>query len=190
MISFDSLARHAVSPDAQASVGLVPPPALGEGVRGRGFRARKQSLPPNPPPLKGRGEEEKRRAAATTELVLLLPFLTLAFLVVLDFGRIYYVTQTLEASVAAGAAYAGGSAQTTSATGSTLAAVNAVCAGGVSLNPPLNSSNVTVTQNSSAGTATVTVTYTFQTLTPIYNASQQVQLTRSLTVPMAPVPGS
>jgi Flp pilus assembly protein TadG len=131
-----------------------------------------------------------RRGAAATELALLLPFLALMFLAALDFGRIYNATQILEASASAGALYASGTAQTTSATGPSQAAVNAACAAGASLSPPLQSDNVTVTIDSPAGTATVSVAYTFTLLTPILGPSGQVQLTRTVILPLAPVPGT
>ncbi len=44
-----------------------------------------------------------RNASAAVELAILLPFLTLMFTAAVDFGRAFYVTQTLEAGIRRGA---------------------------------------------------------------------------------------
>jgi Flp pilus assembly protein TadG len=129
-----------------------------------------------------------RRGAAATELAILLPMLGLMFMAVLDFGRVFYVTQTLEQCAAAGAAYASGTAWTSPSTGPTAGAVTAACAAGTTLNPPLQSDNVSVAVN--AGTATVTVRYPLQLLTPVLGQAGSVALERSVTVNVAPAPGS
>jgi len=43
----------------------------------------------------GIGRREARRGAAAVELAVLLPFLMLLFLVALDFGRVFYGSQTV-----------------------------------------------------------------------------------------------
>jgi Flp pilus assembly protein TadG len=129
-----------------------------------------------------------RHGAAATELALLLPFLGLMFVAALDFGRVFNVTQTIEECAFVGAVYASGNAQSSSATSQDQAATNAACASGVSLTPPVQAGNVTVTRDAAAQTVTVTVTYTFQLLTPVLGPNGQVQLTRTVTLPQAPTP--
>ncbi len=43
----------------------------------------------------GMGRREVRRGAAAVELAVLLPFLMLLFLIALDFGRVFYGSQTV-----------------------------------------------------------------------------------------------
>ncbi len=132
----------------------------------------------------------KRNASAATELAIILPLLTLMFTAAVDFGRAFYVTQTLEACAYAGALYASGTAQTTVAQGQITAAQNAACASGTSLSPPVNTGNVTVNADGAAGTVSVTVAYDFTTLTPLVGSAGPLHLTRTVTLPTAPIPGS
>ena len=131
-----------------------------------------------------------RNASAAVELAILLPFLTLMFTAAVDFGRAFYVTQTLEACAYAGALYASGTAQTTAAEGQTTAAQSAACASGTSLSPPVNSGNVTVNADGAAGTVSVTVAYDFTMLTPLFGSTGPLHLTRTVTLQTAPIPGS
>jgi Flp pilus assembly protein TadG len=131
-----------------------------------------------------------RRGAAATEMAVLLPFLGLMFAAAVDFGRVYFVTQILEDCARAGALYASGTAQTSSATGPSAAATTAACASGKSLSPPLQDQNVTVNIDSSAGTATVTITYAFQPVTPVFGTGGTITLQRSVLVNVAPLPGT
>lgn len=140
-------------------------------------------------PLRRHGGR-RRSASAAAELAILLPFLALMFTAAVDFGRIFYVTQTLQACACSGAMYASGMAWAPTAPGQTQAAVQAACASGASLSPPLETGNVTVTSNGAAGTATVTVAYDFELLTPLLGSTGPVHLTRTVTMPTAPVPGS
>jgi Flp pilus assembly protein TadG len=131
-----------------------------------------------------------RNASAAAELAILLPFLTLMFTAAVDFGRAFYVTQTLEACAYAGALYASGTAQTTAAEGQIKAAQNAACASGTSLSPPVESGNVTVNADGAAGTVSVTVAYDFTLLTPLLGSTGPLHLTRTVTLQTAPIPGS
>jgi hypothetical protein len=119
----------------------------------------------------------------------LVPFLALMFTTAIDFGRIYHVTQALEHCAFSGALYASGTVQTTSAVGPVQAASNAACASGASLDPPLQPQNVTVSVPGT-GTATVTVIYDFPLVTPLLGPGQTVRLQRSVTLNVAPRPGS
>ena len=126
----------------------------------------------------------RRKAAAATELAILLPFLGLAFAVALDFCRAYHATQAIQASAHAGALYASGTTYAAPGTTPANAAKQAAVAEAASLQPPLNTSNVTVTY--SATTATVAVTYDFPLLTPVMSGARSVTITRSVTMNMAP----
>jgi Flp pilus assembly protein TadG len=137
------------------------------------------------PTLRGR----VRTGAAAVELAILLPFLGLMFAAAVDFARIYFATQTLENCAYSGALYASGTAWTSSSSGGVVpAAKNAACADGTTLSPALQPESVTVSLDSS--TATVTVDYDFPLLTPVLNPSLSVHLKRTVTLNLAPVPGS
>jgi Flp pilus assembly protein TadG len=129
-----------------------------------------------------------RPGAAAAEFAILLPFLALLFVAALDFGRVFFVTQTLDQCAYAGALYASGTAWAGSDTGPTAAAKNAACADGTSLDPPLQAEQVDVSLG--AGRATVTVHYPFQLLTPVLGPSGVISLQRTVTLNMAPVPGN
>jgi len=123
------------------------------------------------------------------ELAIMLPFLGLMFAAAVDFARIFYATQTLETCAYAGALYASGTAWTaTSSVGVVQSAKNAACADGTTLSPPVQPESVTVSLDKS--TATVSVDYDFSLLTPILGLSQSVHLRRTVTLNLAPVPGS
>jgi Flp pilus assembly protein TadG len=131
---------------------------------------------------------ERRTGAAAAELAILLPFLFLMFSLALDFARIYCATQTMQNCASAGALYASGMAQSPSNPGPAATAVAAACAEGVSLSPPLQTDNVTVTSDGPSNTVTVTVQYQFQFVTPFLGST--LTLVQSATYPVAPVPGN
>lgn len=130
-----------------------------------------------------------RRGVAATELAIWLPFLALMFAVAVDFCRAYAATQVIENCAATGAIYASGVSWVDSTTSSNSdVAIQAAVAEGTSLNPPLQSSNVTV---SSAGNSTlVTVTYDFTLLTSLPGLGQTLTITRTVTMATVPQPGS
>jgi Flp pilus assembly protein TadG len=131
----------------------------------------------------------RRTGAAAVELAILLPFLGLMFAAAVDFARIFYATQTLETCAYAGALYASGTAWTNSSSVDAVqAAKNAACADGTMLSPPVQPESVTVSLDKS--TASVSVDYDFPLLTPILGLSQSVHLRRTVTLNLAPVPGS
>ncbi len=139
-----------------------------------------------------------RPGAAAAELAVAMPFVALMFVVAVDFCRLYYQTQTLQGCAEAGAAYAGGYGWPSQADASAAQAGNAsvvppdsdaarieaaqlaAVAEGVTLNPPLQQSNVQVTIAN--GQATVTITYNCPMLTPVLGPSQLQTVTRSVTV--------
>ena len=128
----------------------------------------------------------QRRGAAATELAILLPFLALAFSVVLDYGRAYHVSQTIQSSAQAGVLYASGTASATPGTTATDAAQQAAVAEAASLQPAVQTDQVSVTITKTA--ATVTVSYDFAFLTPVMGASRNLTITRTATMNLAPQP--
>jgi Flp pilus assembly protein TadG len=118
-------------------------------------------------------------------MAIVLPFLTLLFAVTLDFARLYYATQTLDNCAFSAAMYASGTSWSSDANSQ---AVNAACAEGTTLNPPLAATDVTVSQGASA--VTITITYRCQQITPIFSATRTVTLTRTYTMTLAPTSGS
>jgi Flp pilus assembly protein TadG len=129
-----------------------------------------------------------RRGAAAVELAVLLPFIVMAFLVSLDFCRVFYCTQTLQGCAEAGALYASGTALPPANTTASASATQAALAEGSMLNPALTSANVTVNVN--GNTATVTVSYSFQTLVPYPGLSRTLTLTRTATMIVVPAVGA
>jgi Flp pilus assembly protein TadG len=140
-------------------------------------------------------DETRRRGAAATELALWLPFLSLMFAVALDFCRIYYATQTLQACSFAGAMYACGACMPNPTSSSSSlqsnqqqAAIAAAVAEGVSLNPPVSALDVSVTVASN--TAQVTVKYQFRFILNIPGFKGPATLTRTTSMAMVPEAGS
>ena len=130
-----------------------------------------------------------RRGAIAAELAIWLPFLALMFAVAIDFCRVYFATQTVQNCATAGAVYASGVSNADPANTTTAnAIVQAALAEGVSLNPPLQSANVTTT--SSGGSVQVTVTYDFPLLTQLPGMAGTVTIERSVTMVSLPQPGS
>jgi hypothetical protein len=131
-------------------------------------------------------------------LAVVLPFVTLLFLIALDFCRLYYVTQTVQGCAEAAAVYAAGygSANLSDAAAAgalqgpgatvvpnsvaarTEAGRLAAVAEGVSLSPPLQESNVQVTFTN--GEARVTVSYDCTLLTSILGPSRVQTVSRSV----------
>ncbi len=129
-----------------------------------------------------------RPGAAATELALVLPLLALMFTAIVDFGRVFHTTQTLQQCASAGAVYAARTAWAPTSTGQEQAAKDAACSCGASLSPPLQPGEVTVTFTSTY--ATVTVEYDFELLTSALGFLGSIRLTRTVTMKIAPTPGA
>jgi Flp pilus assembly protein TadG len=131
----------------------------------------------------------RRPGAAATELAIWLPFLGLMFVISVDFCRVYYASQTIQNCATAGAMYASGTSTANPTNPSAQdAAVQAALAEGVSLNPPMAATNVSVWNQ--GGMAQVSVSYDFPLLVPWSGSSGTVTITRSVTMTMIPQPGS
>jgi Flp pilus assembly protein TadG len=128
--------------------------------------------------------EGRGAGAAAAELAIALPFLSLMFAVALDFCRVFYVTQTVQNCAWAGAMYASGTASNPNASSLDEAVRTAVVAEAATLQPALDPTMVTVSNQ--GGMAVVTVQYQFQALTPLLGAGGTVTITRTATMGMAP----
>src|SRR5688500_15354232 len=96
------------------------------------LRQHRPGTPPRPPrPLPREGQRRGRRGdavetsaaaaggrrgAALVEMAIVLPFLTFAFLVALDYCRAFYTVQTVQNCAYAAALYASGTARAAPAT--------------------------------------------------------------------------
>ena len=130
----------------------------------------------------------RRSGAAAVELAFVLPFLALLFAAAVDFGRVFYATQTLSSAASKGAQYASGTLWVAATVETnTAAATNAAVSEGARLAPPLASDHVSV--DYTAKQVTVTVVYDFPLLTAILIPSGTIRLERSSTMIIAPRPG-
>ena len=123
------------------------------------------------------------------ELAVLLPLLAFVFLIAIDYGRIFYYSLTVENCARNGAHFASNVLYGQMPYSSVQ---QAAIADGASLNPPLTTANVTVSNGTDASnnpTVTVTVNYTFQTITTFPGIPSNVNLVRSVTMRAMP-PGS
>lgn len=128
-----------------------------------------------------------RRGAAATELALWLPFLGLMFVIALDYCRVFYASQTIQNCALAGAMFA---SRTSAGNPSTAEdpAVTAALAEGASLNPPLETSKISVV--TSGGLAKVTVTYDFPMLVRWPGIGGTLTITKSVSMTTMPTPGN
>jgi Flp pilus assembly protein TadG len=122
-------------------------------------------------------------------LAVLVPFLAFMLAVAVDFCRVYYHAQVVQACADAGARYASETARRDPATTTDDgdAAVNAAVAEGATLNPPLAAGNVNV--SIAGGSATVTVTYQVNTITGVPGMPATLTVTRRVTMAVAPKAG-
>jgi Flp pilus assembly protein TadG len=125
-----------------------------------------------------------RRGAAAAEAAILLPFLSLMFVVALDYCRVFYITQTVQGCAEVAALYASGTALRDPSVSAADAARQAAAAEGASLNPPLTADGVTVSVQN--GLVTATVTYQFQTLTGYPGLPSTATISRTVQMPQAP----
>jgi hypothetical protein len=157
--------------------------------------------------------DRSRSGALATELAIVLPFMVFALLVVVDFCRLYHLTQTLTASAHVGAYYASGAAEPPAyrpPTGGLLPGVTELgrtILGGQPVDPvqqrTMNRETAArkaaiaecsslqpalredqVTFRYVNNNAEVTVSYSTELITPIFGGSRTVQLARIVTMPM------
>jgi Flp pilus assembly protein TadG len=116
-------------------------------------------------------------------MAIVVPFLVFLYAVALDYCRIYSAAQVVNNAARCGALYATSTVTAANNLTPLQAAQQAALAEAVSLSPPLQASNVTVT--TSATSATVTVAYQFQTVSPYLGLPPQIDVIASVTMPLA-----
>lgn len=136
--------------------------------------------------------QSRRHAAALVELAVLLPLLIFSFLMAVDFARVFYCWETIENCARNGAEYAslqpindGWELNSTLVQNTQQAAI----ADGSNLNPPLTTTNVSVTNNPDAdghAAVQVTVSYTFTTIAHTWGIPGSITLTRTAQMRVAP----
>jgi len=143
-----------------------------------------------------------RSAAATVELAVLLPFLMAMFLGVVDFGRLFFFSMTVDNSLHNAMLFSGqsfdnqnqqwiGNNQYWQGPNGQIVSSDTAAAelDGANLNPAMPTGNVTTTSGTDAnGNAVVivTVSYTFQTLVPYPGIPSQVVIQRTGQIRLAP----
>jgi Flp pilus assembly protein TadG len=130
-----------------------------------------------------RNDAAARFGSATVELAILLPFLCFAFILAIDYGRVFYYSLTVENCARSGASY--GSQDTTSALDQS--GIQAVAQRDAS-NLDLTNLKVTSSTDNSANPTTVTVTasYTFTTVTRYPGIPSQTTLSRTVQMNVVP----
>jgi Flp pilus assembly protein TadG len=128
-----------------------------------------------------------RSGTAVVEFAVLLPFITMVFLVGTDWCQIYYAATTVTDCARRGALAASGidfgdrslSESERITRGKAAATIN-----GDTLNPPLVADRVTVT--TSGDNVTVTITYDFHSTTGMMGFGDTWTISRSSTMPIHP----
>ncbi|HZU37961.1 MAG TPA: TadE/TadG family type IV pilus assembly protein [Gemmataceae bacterium] len=134
----------------------------------------------------------RRRAAALVELALLLPLLIFLFLLTVDFARVFYYWLTIENCARNGATYASLQAvdQDWQINSSLVQNTQqAAIADGANLNPPLTTSDVSVTNTTDSdgnSVVQVTVNYTFYTIAHTWGLPGSISLSRTAQMRIAP----
>jgi Flp pilus assembly protein TadG len=111
-----------------------------------------------------------RRAAAAVELAVVLPFMAALFVIAVDFSRVFYYQMTLNNCARNGAVFGSNlrSYQEKAVIQPYDTITTATTADGSTLSPPLDASNVTVTNGTGADgnpDVTVTINYQFSSIT-------------------------
>jgi Flp pilus assembly protein TadG len=134
-----------------------------------------------------------RRGVEAVELAVIAPFLALIFVITVDFARVFYYQQTINDCARNGALY-GANLRSYQENGwvSPYSDANSVAlSDGACLNPPLNSSQVTVkygTGSDGNPNVTVTINYAFTTVTQFPGFGTTVNLTATCKMRVAPYP--
>jgi hypothetical protein len=143
-----------------------------------------------------------RRATATVELAVLLPFLMSLFLFTADFARIFYYTITIENSIHNAALFGAqvfdnqnqqwiGNKQYWQGPSGQIISLEKSAAelDGTNLSPALADNNISFSTGSDTdgnSVNIVTITYTFNTLVPYPGVPNQITITRTAQVRIAP----
>jgi len=119
-----------------------------------------------------------RRGAAAVELALLLPVLAFLFVAIVDFGRVFYYSQTVENAARAGALYL--SDDDAVATSPYATVTDAALADASNLNPQPTVASSGGTDASGNPYVRVTVTWTFHLLVNYPGIPGTVTLARTV----------
>jgi Flp pilus assembly protein TadG len=149
-----------------------------------------------------RMNQGSRRAAAAVEFAVLLPFMMAMFLGVVDFGRLFYFSMTIDNSLHNAMLFSSqvfdnqnqqwvGNNQYWQGPNGQIVASDTAAAelDGTNLNPQLPTGNVQTTPGTDAdgnSVIIVTVTYTFQTLVPYPGVPSPVVIQRTGQIRVAP----
>ena len=132
-----------------------------------------------------------RRGAVAVEVGLLAPFLVLLFGIAVDFARVFYYQQVLNDCARNGCHYSANlrSYQETGWVSPYNDVTDATVAEGSSLNPPLDSSQVSVASGKGSDgnpNVTVTITYPYQTIMSLPGLPSTFNLTAKASMRVAP----
>lgn len=119
-----------------------------------------------------------RRGAAAVEFALLAPILLFLFVIVLDFGRIFFYSQTVENAARAGALYLSDDATVARSPYANVTAAALADASNLSPAPTVSSS--TGTDADGHGYVRVTVTWTFRLVTRLPGVPATMNLARTV----------
>jgi Flp pilus assembly protein TadG len=133
---------------------------------------------------RSRAVRQSRKGVAAVELAILLPFLSLLFVISIDFSRVFYFTVTLNNCARDGAIY--GSMDPTHST-DTAGIQSAAQADGSNMTPLPSISSTTGTDAFSKSYVQVTASYTFNTLINYPGIANTYNLSRQVRMEIAPV---
>jgi Flp pilus assembly protein TadG len=124
-----------------------------------------------------------RPAAATVELAVLAPFLVFLFVAVLDYGRIFYDSLTVESCARNGALYA--SDAIAAAESPYTSVQQAALADASNLSPTPTVSSTNGTDSNGNAYVEVTVSYSFQTIVSYPGIPQTTPISRTVRMRVA-----
>jgi Flp pilus assembly protein TadG len=137
--------------------------------------------------------KQPRRGVEAVELAVMAPFLALVFVITVDFARVFYYQQTINDCARNGALFGANlhSYQETGWVNPYQDATSVALADGAALNPPLDSSQVSVTNGTGSDgnpNVTVTISYPFTTVTQFPGFGTTLNLQASCKMRVAPYP--
>lgn len=130
-------------------------------------------------------QKRSRRGVAVVELAVLLPILTLLFVVAIDYARVFYFAVTVGGAARNGALYARD--KVLAAESPFTSTTEAALADAKGLSPTPTVASKTGTDEKGQPYVEVTVTYTFTTLTNYPLVPSTVTLARTVRMHTAPV---
>ena len=125
-----------------------------------------------------------RPGAAAVELAVLVPFLAFMFVITVDFARVFYFSQVIENCARQGALYASDPKAPAYNRYASLQA--AALADAPDLTPQPTVSSTTGTDAAGNGYVAVTVTWQFQTITNFPAVPNNMTISRTVQMRMAP----